>query len=694
MESVLKLDANGRSTVLMAIGLMAVIIMMVLPVPAIMLDIGLTLSFAAAILIFTVVLFVERPLDFSSFPTVLLGSLMLRLSLNVSSTKLIIGDGHTGPDAAGAVIHGFSMFVMGGNIFLGLVVFGVLLIVNFMVITKGAGRMAEVGARFALDAMPGKQLAIDADVAAGALSHEEAKARRKLEQDETTFFGSLDGASKFVKGDAIAGLLITLLNLVVGLGMGIGVFGLSVSDAVTTYSILTVGDGLVSQIPAVIISIAAALLLSKGGVAGAADRAVINQLGDNPVAITTVGGIMAAFALMPGLPFGPFMLGAALLFLTAHFTRRRLAREAELKTAPPPEPVQPAQKPLGDILDVDEIHVEFSEDTTPLALDSVHGVEPRIVKIRQYVAEEFGFVVPPIRLTDNLDIPSRTYRIKVQGSTIASGEIYPDKMMVIIDDNADLPIPGIDVEEPVFHAPARWIETSDQDMAASLELSPIEPAEIVTTHLLETIKDNFARLMTRRALRRILDEFTSTSDAARARANQQLVDEFIPDKVPLEIVQTVFRLLLDERVPVRNLPVIFDAITEAKGAYTAPEDIAEFVRQRLARLFVPQLCSSDGTIPLLQVDPSWEVTFSENEVTNASGRTDVALQPDDFNRLVANAIEKINTETNNGRSPAIVVSANRRRFIQTILRAKNIKNAVLSYEEIDPSLKPLLVGVI
>ena len=306
-----------QPTVLLALALMAVIIMMVLPMPSWLLDIGLAVSFALAILIFTVTLFIERPLDFSAFPTILLGALMLRLSLNVSSTKLIIGEGHTGPGAAGGVIEGFAMFIMGGSIFLGLVVFGVLLIVNFIVITQGAGRMAEVGARFALDGMPGKQLAIDSDLAAGAITHEEAKARRKTEQEETTFFGSLDGASKFVKGDAIAGLLITLLNLVMGLVMGLAVHGLSFQQAIETYSILTVGDGLVSQIPSVITSIAAALLLSKGGERGSTDQAMLRQLGGYPGALGTVAGLMALFAFVPGLPFVPFILGASVLAMAS-----------------------------------------------------------------------------------------------------------------------------------------------------------------------------------------------------------------------------------------------------------------------------------------------------------------------------------------------------------------------------------------
>ena len=694
MATAINLSAGSRSTMLMALALMTIIVMMVLPVPAFVLDIGLTLSFALAILIFTVVLFVDRPLSFSSFPTVLLGSLMLRLSLNVSSTKLIIGEGHTGPDAAGAVIHGFSMFVMGGNIFLGLVVFGVLLIVNFMVITKGAGRMAEVGARFALDAMPGKQLAIDADVAAGALTHEEAKERRKLEQDETTFFGSLDGASKFVKGDAIAGLLITLLNLVVGLAMGIGVFGMSVSDAVTTYSILTVGDGLVSQIPAVIISIAAALLLSKGGAHGSSDLAVIEQLGANPMALVTVASIMAAFAFMPGLPFLPFITGATALAILAYALREnRRKMQSRIEDASAAK-APPTARPLGDLLDIDDIHVEFAGDLTGLALDTVFGVEPRIIKIRRYIAEQFGFVVPPIRLTDNLSVEDRQYRIRVQGAVTATGEIYRDKLMIIKDENDNLPIPGIDVKEPVFGASAKWIDEKYSAEAAELGFSAIEAPEVITTHLLETIKMNFAALMTRSAVRRILDEFCTTSDPARARANRSLVDEFIPDKISIELLQSVFRLLLEEQVPVRNLPLIFDAIVDAKANYSTTEDIVEIVRQRLAPIFVRALANKEGEVSLIHLDPQWEEMFSQHEVAHVSGRRDIALPPKEFDRFTSKAVEKINDSAKRGETPLIVTSVQRRRFLSALLRAKKINAITLSYEEIGSNLKPTLVGVI
>ncbi|CAN0593391.1 unnamed protein product, partial [Ectocarpus sp. 12 AP-2014] len=353
-------------------------------------------------------LFVERPLDFSSFPTVLLAALMLRLSLNISSTKLIIGQGHTGTSAAGEVIEGFANFVMSGSLFLGLVVFGVLLIVNFIVITKGAARMAEVGARFALDGMPGKQLAIDSDMSAGAIDHAEAKRRRETEQAETTFLGSLDGASKFVKGDAIAGLLITLLNLIMGLIIGVVVHGMEFGLAFETYAILTVGDGLVSQIPAVIISIATALLLSRGGSKGAADAALIAQLSKYPAALATVAVLMALFALVPGLPFIPFVIGALVLGYVAY---RKSNEPPEIEeVVAEAEDIQ-AEKTIGDILDLDEIHVEFSPDLVPMILDPGTGLDARINNMRQHVATAFGIILPEIRLTDDASLGNGEYII-------------------------------------------------------------------------------------------------------------------------------------------------------------------------------------------------------------------------------------------------------------------------------------------
>ena len=678
---------------MLAVALMAVIVMMILPMPAWVLDTGLAASFALAILIFTVTLFIERPLDFSAFPTVLLASLMLRLSLNVSSTKLIIGEGHTGTDAAGEVIEGFANFVMGGSIFLGLVVFCVLLIVNFMVITKGAARMAEVGARFALDGMPGKQLAIDSDMSAGAISHTEAKERREREQQETTFFGSLDGASKFVKGDAVAGLLITLLNLVAGLIMGVAVHGMPIGQAFETYAILTVGDGLVSQIPAVIISIASALLLARGGAQGATDLAVFSQLGKHPAALATVAGLMFVFALFPGLPFLPFVTGGALLASAAFWLHRKSKALTLVADADQQDITLPKERPLGDILEIDDVHVEFATDLVNMVLDPGTGLDARIANMRTHVASVYGLILPEIRLTDDATLPSGTYVLRVHGVEQARATLKSDQVLALIPDiNTALP-DGTDTMEPVYGAPARWISSRDQEMAALDGLTLVTPAEILATHLLETIKRNFSRLLTLKSLRRLLAEMVNISDPRRAEANRKLLDEMVPDKVPVDILHSVLRLLLDEQVSIRNMPLILEAIAEARSHNAQPEAICEHVRQRLGFQLVAEMRRADGTLPLVQLAPEWEDAFNTYQV-DADNGLDIALPPELFNQLAENMSSKLQDANRNGINAAIVTNTRRRRFLKTVMRAKGISNPVFSFEEIGLDARPSLVGVV
>ena len=680
-------------TVLLALAMMAVIAMMILPMPSWILDAGLAASFAMAILIFTITLFIERPLDFSAFPTILLASLMLRLALNVSSTKLIIGQGHTGTDAAGKVIEGFAMFIMSGSVLIGLVVFGVLLIVNFVVITKGAGRMAEVGARFALDGMPGRQLAIDADMNAGAIDHAEAKARREREQAETTFFGSLDGASKFVKGDAVAGLLITALNLVVGLGIGIGVHGMPIARALETYSILTVGDGLVSQIPAVIISIASALLLSRGGTKGAADRDIIRQLGQHPAALGTVALLMALFALVPGLPFVPFMIGAGLLGGTAYVRRRTMAHEAARPMTQADAVEAPRARSMGDMLDMDDIHVEFSPGLVGMVLDPATGLDARIANMRSHVATSYGLILPEIRLTDDTTLGAGMYRIRIQGVEQAADRLFPDKVLTLLGgDDVGIPAGG-DVREPVYGAPARWIPQEMQEQAALSGATVVGPTEVLATHLLEVVKRNFARLLSLKSLRRLLAESVNLSDPARAEANRKLFEELIPDKVPVDLLLIVLRLLLEERVSIRNLPLILESIAEARNL-PGPELVCEHVRRRLGFQLVAELRRADGTVPLLQLAPEWEETFRTYQVEGERGMADVALPPEKFNRLAGNVAEKVARAGEKGVFPAVVTSARRRRFVKTALAAKGIAAPVLSYEEVGTDAKPAIVGLV
>ncbi|MCL4137725.1 UNVERIFIED_CONTAM: hypothetical protein GTU68_010703 [Idotea baltica] len=661
---------------------MAIIVMMILPMPAWVLDTGLAASFALAILIFTITLFIERPLDFSAFPTILLASLMLRLSLNVSSTKLIIGQGHTGTNAAGEVIEGFAQFVMGGSVFLGLVVFCVLLIVNFMVINKGATRMAEVGARFALDAMPGKQMAIDADMSAGAISHDEAKERRAREQQETTFFGSLDGASKFVKGDAIAGLLITFLNLIAGLVMGTIVHEMPIGSAFETYAILTVGDGLVSQIPAVIISIASALLLARGGTHGSTDLAMFSQLSKHPAALATVACLMSVFAIVPGMPFVPFMIGAlGLGFLSYRMYKKAAAIPAKVITEETES--MPREKLLGDVLEIDDLHVEFAPDLIGMILDPGTGLDARIVNMRTHVASVFGLILPEIRLTDNSRLSGGTYLIKIQGVEQARAKLDPNQILALAPENTDKLPAGVDTVEPVYGAPARWINTQYQEEAALSGITLVSPAEILATHLLEVIKRNFPRLLTLKSLRRLL----------QAEANKKLLDELVPDKVPIDVLHSVLRLLLAEQVSIRNLPLILESIAEARGQNSQPEAICELVRQRLGFQLVAEMRRIDGTLPLIQLAPEWEETFTSYQV-DADRGLDIALPPDLFNQLADGVSQKINDANKSGIYPAVVTNTRRRRFLHTVMRAKGINSPVLSFEEIGLDARPSLVGVV
>lgn len=684
----------SRPTSLLAIGLMAVILVMVLPVPAWVLDIGLTVSFAFAILIFTTVIFIEKPLDFSSFPAVLLASLILRLSLNVSSTKLIISEGHTGTDAAGGVIEGFAMFIMGGNLFVGLVVFGVLIIVNFMVITKGAGRMAEVGARFALDAMPGKQLAIDSDLAVGAISHEEARQRRQREQEEASFLGSLDGASKFVKGDAIAGLLITALNLIAGIGFGLIAHQLSFSEALANYSILTVGDGLVSQIPAVIVSVSAALLLSKGRDEGAIDRALGLQLAGNASTLMIVAGLLFIFALVPGLPFVPFMLasigfGAASWLIRSQLeTKRAEADEAEAEEATSAAPK------IGDALHADEIHLEVAPDLVSLVLTGETGFETRIDKIRRYIAEEYGFVLPPIRMTDNPTLQKNEYRLKVQGVRLDSGFLRPGSVLALMEDDQLPHLSGEKVREPVYKAAARWVVSSKKQELAASGIPVVEPVEVLATHMLETLQANFSLVFTRMVMMETLDALTSISDGERAQANQRFLDEYIPGKVTQEMLLSVLRALLEERVSIRNLFLIVETIGEVKTHTTEIPRIVELVRQRLSFQIVDRLQDEKGRLPLVQLSSEWEQKFAEYEVKNEAGGSDIALPPELFGELTKSIQSKLNEVAQKGVVAAVATSSRRRRFLKTVLTSSGIRNAVLAYEEIGSRTKPYIIGVV
>lgn len=687
---------SSHATIALAFLLMGVICIMILPVPAWALDVGLAASFSLAILMFTVTLFIQRPLDFSAFPTILLGSLILRLSLNIASTKLIIGNGHTGTSAAGDVIEGFAMFVMGGNVVLGLVVFCVLLMVNFLVINKGATRMAEVGARFALDAMPGKQMAIDSDLASGAINHEQAKERRELEQAETTFFGSLDGASKFVKGDAIAGLLITVLNLVVGLSIGVFGHGMSLADGFSTYSILTVGDGLVSQIPAVLISIASALLLARGGTKGATDATVMDQLGKHPAALIAVATLLAVFALIPGLPFLPFLVGALVVGLSGLSRLKSLQQETTVDNLVTELPAQDTPKlSISNLLETEIIHIDFATDLTPMALDPDTGLDTRIANIRKHVASEYGILLPEVHLTDNPMLSTGEYVISLLGIAHGRYHLKPDLQLVLTSNADGLKIDGEVVTEPVFNAPAIWVDEHGAEEATLNGLTSVRPAEILATHLLEILKNNFSKILSMSALQDRLSDMTTVADERRAASNKRLIDTMIPDKVSLELLHATTRSLLDENISIRNLQLIIEAIAEGQQFSKNWDSIYEHVRSRLGFQILDRIKDSDNKLNVVQLSQEWEKTFATYQINGDShNRSEIALPPPILQELLEKTSEQINSVKSDTTQTAILTTSKRRKFVSSILSAKGIPNPVLSYEEIDQNISLNLVGII
>jgi flagellar biosynthesis protein FlhA len=687
-------------TVATALFLMILIMMMILPTPSWLLDIGLSISFASSIAIFMIVLFSERPLDFSSFPTMLLASLMLRLSLNISSTKLIIGNGHTGTNAAGDVIEAFADFIVGGNLLLGMVVFIVIMIVNFMVITKGSGRMAEVGARFALDAMPGKQLAIDADLASGAITHEEATRKRKLEQEETTFFGSLDGASKFVKGDAIAGLLITIINFFFGIAMGVIYYDMPMTEAMQTYSLLTIGDGLVTQIPAVITSIASALLMAKGGAHGTSDDAMFKQLMAYPPAIFTVAAVMAFLALIPGIPFLPFMFGAGAIAFMGFISQENIKQKSQKITEDDKkekllEEIKTSEKTLGDCLEVDDVWIEFSQNLIAIATDKQEGIAVRIEALRKAMASDIGFIIPEVRLTDNISLPDGEYVIKIQGVPVARSILRPGWQLVIKQDNIKIPCKHEDTLEPVYQAPAAWIRDIDKEKVVALGLPIAGINDVIATHLTETIKLNMRELVTRTAIVNMINEFTKVSDAKRAERNKKIIDEFIPELVSRDLLQQVIRLLLEERVSVRNLPIILEAIADAKNFTNDPEKITERVRRKLSLQISTNLIDHENTIPLVQIGHEWEEIFRQYEMRDNNGIVqDVALPPAEITNLVTAINAKLQEAGKQGRYASITCPGERRRLIRAIMDAKQMRQSVIAYEEIHSRVTPALLAVV
>lgn len=671
--------------------LVLIVVSMVVPIPASLLDIGIALSIASAMLILVMASLVEKSTDFQAFPVLLLVSLVIRLALTVSSTRLILTEGDKGKEAAGHVISGFAEFVAGGSLLIGLTVFAVISVVNFMVITKGAGRMAEVSARFALDSLPGKQLAIDGDLNSGVITHEEAKLRRINEQKEISFYGSLDGASKFVKGDAIAGLLITMINLLVGLSVGLLIHGMPISEALSTYSHLTIGDGLVTQIPALITSMAAALLLSRGGATEATSELISAQFTRNWQAPVIVGAGMLILALVPGMPVLVFVTLAASLFGLGFMTYRKTKPmpEEHLGAASADDMVIAAPR-IGDLLDTDEIGVEISVSLISSALDEGRGLGARINNLRNHIAKAYGLILPDVRITDGKDFAPDEYLIRLQGVVRGRGLLRPHAVLALGAEEVVSDLAGEAVREPVYGTPGRWIDTDQQDSAAVSGATVVTPMEVLSTHLLEVVRSNLPSLLTMSGLQRLIQELRSVSDEQRAQVNQRFFDSMIPDKVSPELLLFVLRAMLAERLSIRNLMLIVDAICEARNT-DGPAAVYEQVRKRLRAQITEQYAGDNGRLDLVQLHPQWEADLSRSEADANRNIQSSILQ---LQARLSEAVKKTLEAVEPGTHPVVAVAEHRRRLIRSMFEATGVQVPVMALDEVDSAASVRLVATV
>lgn len=692
-----------RSDIFFALGIVGILMVLLMPIPPGLLDFLLGTSITFSVLILMTVLFVDKPLAFSAFPTILLISTMLRLALNIASTRLILSNGHTGTAAAGHVIEAFGHFVMSGSVLIGGIIFAILTIINFVVITKGSGRIAEVSARFSLDAMPGKQMAIDADLSAGLVDEDTAKARRKELEDESTFYGSMDGASKFVRGDAIAGLLITFINLIGGIIIGVALNDLSFGDAVKTYTILTIGDGLAAQIPALIVSTAAGMLVTKAGVSGTADKAVFGQLSASSTPLSITSFLLLVIALMPGIPHLPFLVLAAitgfLAYLSTKTKREALAATAKgggvaQRTGPggamlaggqPGQPeAAPAQENITETLHIDSIRLELGYGLLPLInYQKGHRLTEQIKALRKQIARELGFVMPAVRIQDNMQLPANSYVVKVKEMECGRGEIRPDMLLAMDPSGNKISLPGEETREPTFGLPAMWINDSYREEALFRNLTVVDPPTVITTHLTEVVKENIAELLSYAETQKLLDEL--------GKDHQKMIAETIPSQISVTGVQRILQNLLGELISIRDLSTIMEAVAESSRITQNVTTITEHVRTRLARQISHMAINDDGFIPIVAMPPAWEQVFVDS-ITGPTEDRQLTMPPSKIQEFITAVRTKFDQLAMQGENPVLLTSPAIRPYVRSIIERFRASTIVMSQNEIHPKAKIKTLG--
>ena len=682
-------SAMKRGDIAMALGFILILVVMMFPMPPWLLDFLLALSISFSVLILMTSLFIQKPLEFNSFPMILLVATSLRLALNIATTRLILGHGHEGTHAAGAVIEAFGSFLISGNFVIGIIVFAILVIINFVVITKGSGRIAEVAARFTLDAMPGKQMAIDADLSSGLINEAQAKARRKELEDESSFFGSMDGASKFVRGDAVAGLVIMVVNIIGGLL--IGMMRLSLAEATETYTILTVGDGLVSQIPALIVSTAAGLLVTKGGLDGATEKAVFGQVSNYPAALGVASAMMAGMSLLPGIPMVWFLgLAIVLGYLAWHLGRKQkeAAANAEMEEAqtaadaagPPPE------EPIANALRMDYVRLELGYGLLSLiSTERGQKLTDQIKALRRQLATDMGFVMPSVRIQDNMQLPANTYVLRVKEIEAGRGDLRPNMLLVMDPRGEEITLAGEKTMEPTFNLPAMWIEQGMKEEAMFRGYTVVDPQTVITTHITEVIKDHMPELLSYAETQKLLDELDDDQ--------KKLVEDIVPGQVSVGGVQRVLQNLLTERISIRDLPTILEGIAESTAFTRNPTFMTEHVRSRLARQLSDVNTNHDGVIPLVTLSPQWEQIFAESLVGSGEEKQ-LSIPPSqlqEFINKVRTTFERLGMM---GESPVLLTSPGIRPYVRSIVERFRPTTVVMSQNEIHPKAQLKTMGQI
>jgi len=673
-------DFLGGSNTMVAMGIAGILLIMMIPMPPFMLDICLSFNITLSLMILLVSVYVPRPLDFSVFPSILLIATLVRLSLNVASTRLILLHGNEGTGAAGQVIKAFGAFVVGGNFVVGFIVFLVLVMINFIVITKGATRIAEVAARFTLDAMPGKQMAVDADLNAGLITDAEAKRRRHEIGRESEFFGAMDGASKFVRGDAIAGIIITIINIMGGLIVGVLQRDMQVGDAARVYSILTVGDGLVTQIPALIVSTAVGMLVSRSTATADLGREVGGQLFVQPKVIATAAVILFTFGLIPGMPKVSFFTIALILGFVAYNTSRSLQREDEAKEE---APVEEVAESIESLLPLDSLELEMGYSLIPL-VDAGQGGEllERIRMLRRQMALEMGFVIPSIHIRDNLQIKRSEYVLKLKGVEVAKGDIEMGHYLAITAGDGGEDIKGIKTTEPSFGLPAVWVAEKEREVVQAKGFVVVDPATVITTHLTEILKRHADELLGRQDVQSLLDNL--------AGSHPKVVEELVPTVVPLGTLQKVLHRLLRERVSIRDLLTILEALADYVPLTKNVDMLTGYVRQALVRTITKEYRDNDGNITVVMISPDIEESISRS-VQQTEYESFIAADPTLVQTVVGNLQKFIKTFTEKGLQPIILCSPTVRIFLRKILEKFFPNIVVLSHNEIthDVNIKSL-----